>query len=115
GAMVGALFSSDAWNNVTFVAGEIKNPKRTLAWGLFLGTAMVVVLYLLANIAYLAALPLEGDPNGATAFARGIDHARDDRVATAVLERVSPGLGVWLMALVIMISTFGCANGLILA
>jgi APA family basic amino acid/polyamine antiporter len=114
GAMVGALFSSDAWNNITFVAGEVKNPRRTLAWGLFLGTGLVVVLYLLANVAYLTALPQHGDPQGATAFDRGIDHAKDDRVATAVLERVSPSLGVSLMALAIMISTFGCDNGLIL-
>jgi APA family basic amino acid/polyamine antiporter len=114
GAMVGALFSSDAWNNVTFIAGEVKNPQRTLPWGLFLGTGLVVVLYLLANFAYLAALPLRGDLYGETALARGIDHAKDDRVATAVLERVSPGLGVTVMALAIMVSTFGCVNGLIL-
>jgi APA family basic amino acid/polyamine antiporter len=114
GAMVGALFSSDAWNNVTFVAAEVKDPRRTLAWGLFLGTGMVVVLYLLANVAYLAALPLHGDKTGSTALARGIEHARDDRVATAVLERVSPQLGVGLMAAAIMVSTFGCINGLTL-
>jgi APA family basic amino acid/polyamine antiporter len=114
GAMVGALFSSDAWNNVTYVASEVKNPQRTLPWGLFLGTAAVVVLYLLANFAYLSALPLHGDLNGETALDRGIDRAKDDRVATAVLERISPGLGVPLMALAIMVSTFGCNNGLIL-
>jgi basic amino acid/polyamine antiporter, APA family len=114
GAMVGALFSSDAWNNVTYVAAEVKNPRRTLPWGLFLGTGLVVVLYLLANFAYLAALPLHGDPNAATAFERGIDHAENRRVATAVLEQVSPRLGVPLMALAIMVSTFGCDNGLIL-
>ena len=61
GAMVGSLFSSDAWNNVTFVASEIKNPHRTLPWGLFLGTVIVIMLYVLANLAYLAALPLQGD------------------------------------------------------
>ncbi len=134
GAMVGALFSADAWNNVTFVAGEVKDPHRTLPWGLALGTSTVIVLYLLANLAYLAALPLHGSPVAAIepghptamtadelrtqraelALRRGIDHARDDRVATAVLERVSPGLGVGLMALAIMISTLGCDNGLIL-
>jgi basic amino acid/polyamine antiporter, APA family len=114
GAMVGALFSSDAWNQVTFVAGEVKNPRRTLPWGLMLGTGLVVVLYLLANFAYLAALPLHGNPQGQTAFERGIDHAKDDRVATAVLEEVSPRLGVPLMAIAIMISTFGCDNGLVL-
>src|SRR5947209_4783792 len=114
GAMVGALFSSDAWNQVTYVAAEVKNPRRTLPWGLFLGTGLVVVLYLLANFAYLAALPLHGTADADTAFGRGIDHAEKDRVATAVLEQVSPELGVSLMALAIMVSTFGCDNGLIL-
>lgn len=209
GAMVGPLFSSDAWNNVTFIAAEVKNAHRTLPWSLFLGTALVTALYLLANLAYLAALPLRGDRVAAveqeaktreaeadmatldaqrlraeaqrerlqgeadrlamrlrtaikssdsveaatiraqqaaakeraaaaaaavaalareidaqaervrhlkaeTAFLRGIDDARDDRVATAVLERLSPNLGVPLMALAIMVSTFGCNNGLIL-
>ncbi len=114
GAMVGALFSSDAWNNVTYVAGEVKNPRRTLPWGLFLGTGLVVVLYLLANFAYLAVLPLHGTEDASTAFLRGIDHAEKDRVATAVLEQVSPQFGVSLMALAIMVSTFGCDNGLIL-
>jgi basic amino acid/polyamine antiporter, APA family len=134
GAMVGPLFSSDAWNNVTFVAGEVKNPQRTLPWGLFLGTGAVVILYVLANLAYLASLPLHGDKATAEALERllkaypdkkaelqpeiarlrGIDEARDKRIATAVVEKVSPGLGVPLMALAIMISTFGCNNGLIL-
>ncbi len=209
GAMVGALFSSDAWNNVTFAAGEIKNPRRNLPWSLALGTGMVIVLYLLANLAYLAALPLHGDRvlaaekmvqakaeeqkakakeaeeyrvrkvraeveveiekttaeaaqlklhgkadeaaqllrgldkrrdylkaadkkiglhrqeqakaqeqarelQAEAAFALGIDHAKDDRVGTAVLERASPNFGVPLMAVAIMISTFGCVNGLVL-
>jgi basic amino acid/polyamine antiporter, APA family len=114
GAMVGALFSSDAWNNITYVAGEVKNPRRTLPLGLLLGTGLVVVLYLLANLGYLAALPLHGHENASTAFARGIDHAEENRVATAVLEQVSPGLGVSLMAVAIMVSTLGCNNGLIL-
>jgi APA family basic amino acid/polyamine antiporter len=114
GAMVGALFSSDAWNQVTFVAGEVKNPRRTLPLGLMLGTGLVVVLYVLANFAYLAALPLHGNSEGQTAYERGINHAKDDRVATAVLEEVSPRLGVPLMAIAIMISTFGCDNGLVL-
>jgi APA family basic amino acid/polyamine antiporter len=123
GAMVGPLFSSDAWNNITFIAGEVKNPQRTLPWGLMLGTVLVIVLYVLANLAYLAALPLHGTkdsqpiPNVAETdptFLRGIDHAKDDRVGTAVLERVSPGFGVTLMAIVVMISTFGCVNGLVI-
>jgi APA family basic amino acid/polyamine antiporter len=116
GAMVGSLFSADAWNNVTFIAAEVKNPQRTLPWGLLLGTGMVILLYLLANVAYLSALPLKGrmpeagEPNAA--FVRGIDHAKDKRVGTAVLEEVSPNFGVPLMAVIIMISTFGCNNGL---
>jgi APA family basic amino acid/polyamine antiporter len=117
GAMVGSLFSSDAWNNITYIAGEVKNPVRTLPWGLLLGTCTVIALYLLANTAYLAALPMNGTEKvDATAdnaaFQRGIDHAKDDRVGTAVLERVSPNVGVKLMAIIIMISTAGCVNGL---
>jgi APA family basic amino acid/polyamine antiporter len=114
GAMVGALFSSDAWNQVTYVAAEVKNPRRTLPWGLFLGTGLVVVLYLLANFAYLAALPIHGTKDAPTAFQRGIDNAEANRVATAVLEQVSPTLGVTVMALAIMVSTLGCDNGLVL-
>jgi basic amino acid/polyamine antiporter, APA family len=116
GAMVGSLFSSDAWNNITYIAGEVRNPQRTLPWGLLLGTSMVILLYVLANLAYLSALPLQGrDTDDATenaAFVRGIDHAKDKRVGTAVLEEVSPRLGVPLMAIIILISTFGCNNGL---
>jgi basic amino acid/polyamine antiporter, APA family len=116
GAMVGSLFSSDAWNNITFIAAEVKNPHRTLPWGLLLGTGMVVLLYILANLAYLAALPLKGHEPTADAenpaLVRGIDHAKDKRVGTAVLEEVSPRLGVPVMAIIIMISTFGCNNGL---
>jgi basic amino acid/polyamine antiporter, APA family len=114
GAMVGALFSSDAWNNVTFTAGEIRNPRRNLPLSLALGTGMVIVLYLLANVAYLATLPVQGSAAAVAPFERGIAHARDDRVGTAMLEEVSPQLGVPLMAIIIMISTFGCVNGLIL-
>jgi basic amino acid/polyamine antiporter, APA family len=75
---------------------------------------LVITLYVLANVAYLAALPLTGDPGATAPFARGIAHAKDDRVGTAVLEVVSPGLGVKLMAAAILVSTFGCVNGLIL-
>lgn len=114
GAMVGALFSADAWNNVTFTAGETRHPQRNLPLSLALGTGLVIALYLLANIAYLAALPLQGSPQAATPFERGIAFARDDRVGTAILEQVSPRLGVRLMAVAIMISTFGCVNGIIL-
>ncbi|MGE0759934.1 MAG: APC family permease [Pirellulaceae bacterium] len=114
GAMVGSLFSADAWNNVTFTAGEVKNPHRNLPLSLVLGTSFVIGLYLLANVTYLAALPMSGEADGAGPLERGIAHARDDRVGTAVLEMVSPRLGVPLMAVAIMISTFGCVNGMIL-
>ena len=140
GAMVGSLFSSDAWNNVTFAAAEVRNPRRTLALSLALGTGMVTLLYLLANVAYLADLPIQGDEHRAAELkaaaetARtpeeraeldrryreataelGIAHARDDRVGTAVMDLVFPNVGTRLMALAIMLSTFGCANGLILS
>jgi basic amino acid/polyamine antiporter, APA family len=114
-AMVGSLFSSDAWNNVTFTAGEVKNPKRTLPLSLFLGVALVLVLYCLANVAYLVTLPLAGNPEGATAIERGIQYARNDRVATAAMEVILGSKAATVMAVFIMISTFGCLNGLILA
>lgn len=114
GAMVGALFSADAWHNVTFTAGETKNPRRNLPLSMALGTGLVIALYLLANLAYLASLPIHGSPDGATPIERGIDHAKDDRVGTAVLEKVAPQFGAPAMALAIMVSTFGCLNGLIL-
>jgi basic amino acid/polyamine antiporter, APA family len=125
GAMVGSLFAADAWNNVTFTAGEIRNPRRNLPLSLILGVGLVIALYLLANVAYLAALPLHGnpeavareekDPGSAAPRELGIDHARDERVGTAVVEVVSPRYGARLMAVGILISLFGCANGLILS
>jgi APA family basic amino acid/polyamine antiporter len=151
GAMVGSLFSADAWGNVTFAAAEVQNPRRNLPLSLFLGTGLVVLLYILANVGYLATLPVTGEPSlhgqvralerqaaqldslqqpavadalreekkdllkSASTFERGIAYARDDRVATAVWELVSGDLGVPLMAIAIMISTFGCVNGVILA
>src|SRR5262249_30428729 len=139
GAMVGSLFAADAWNNVTFTAGEVKEPRRTLPISLTVGTGLVITLYLLANLAYMAVVPLQGDAELAeqlkrekieadehgtdadrerveqryaeATFQLGISHARDDRVGTAVLElaslRFAPRLGVYLMAIAIMISTFG--------
>src|SRR4029077_1453082 len=101
-AQVGSLFSSDAWNNVTFTAGEVKNPRRNLPLSLALGTGLVTVLYLLANLAYLCLLPLDN-----------IQRAPDDRVATAAIETVFSGAGASIMAVAIMVSTFGCNNGLI--
>lgn len=153
GAMVGALFSSDAWNNVTFAAGEIKNPRRNLPLSLALGTGTVVLLYVAANLAFVESLPVRGDSKAAeilegkaaklerdaklqfdqgktkeagetrgkaneliseAARARGIDNARDGRVGTAVLELWSPQWGAPIMAIAIMISTFGCVNGMTL-
>ncbi len=111
----GSLFSADAWNNVTFTAGEVSNPKRNLPLSLILGTGIVMALYIAANFVYLFALPLVGDPHGATNLARGIQYASEDRVATAVLEQIFSRYGAYLMAAAILMSTFGCANGLILA
>jgi APA family basic amino acid/polyamine antiporter len=135
GAMVGSLFSADAWANVTFTAGEVRDPRRTLPLSLILGVGGVILLYLLANVAYVVALPVRGNLEeavrlenaarqatgeavhqnmSAATFERGIDHARDDRVGTALMERLSPRYGAGFMAAAIMISLFGCANGLVL-
>jgi APA family basic amino acid/polyamine antiporter len=114
GAMVGALFSADAWNNVTFSAAETKNPQRNLPLSMALGTGLVILLYLLANVSYLCALPIDGFEGGGPVVQRGIAHAKDDRVGTAVLEKVAPQAGAPAMAIAIMISSFGCLNGLIL-
>jgi basic amino acid/polyamine antiporter, APA family len=114
-AQVGSLFSSDAWNNVTFTAGEVKNPKRNLPVSLALGTGIVIALYIAANFIYLSVLPLNGDPNGATVLARGIKFASADRVGTAALQQMFGSSGAGLMAVAVLISTFGCVNGLILA
>lgn len=114
-AMVGSLFSSDAWNNVTFIAGEIENPKRNVPLALAFGVLGVTVLYLLANIAYLSVLPFWGDAAGADVLSKGIQHATQDRVGTAALTAMLGAGGAVLMAVMIMISTFGCNNGLVLA
>jgi APA family basic amino acid/polyamine antiporter len=112
---VGSLFSADAWNNITFTAGEVKNPKRNLPLSLILGTGFVLTVYFLVSLSYLIVLPLHGDPNGATVAARGIQYASEDRVATAALGQIFQTGGAWLMAGAILISTFGCANGMTLA
>jgi APA family basic amino acid/polyamine antiporter len=114
-AMVGALFSADAWNNITFTAAEVKNPSRNLPLSLALGAGTVIVLYTLANVAYLRVLPISGDPHGATALARGIEFASDGRVGTAVAEVIFGPAGAIVMAVAILISGFGCNNGLILS
>ncbi len=114
-AQVGSLFSADAWNNVTFTAGEVKNPSRNLPLSLALGTGIVIALYIACNFIYLSALPLNGVEGGATIVARGITHAAEDRVGTAVMTQMLGSVGGLLMAAAIMISGFGCANGLILS
>jgi len=101
---VGSLFSSDAWNNVTFTAGEIKNPKRNLPLSLALGTGVVLMLYIACNFVYLSVLPMAA-----------IQNAPQDRVATAVMQTAFAGLGAKVMAAAILVSTFGCVNGLLLA
>jgi APA family basic amino acid/polyamine antiporter len=112
---VGSLFSSDAWNNITFTAGEVKNPRRNIPLSLIMGTGFVVTVYFLATLGYLMVLPMHGDPHGATALARGLQYASEDRVGTAALEVVFHSGGAYLMAAAILVSTFGCANGLSLA
>jgi APA family basic amino acid/polyamine antiporter len=112
---VGSLFSSDSWNNVTFTAGETKDPQRNIPLSLALGAGFVLTVYFLASAAYLMILPLYGDPHGATIAARGIQYATEDRIGTAALTQVFPRIGGYLMAAAILVSTFGCANGLSLA
>src|SRR5580658_742006 len=114
-AMVGSLFAADAWNNVTFTAAEVKNPSRNLPLALAFGTGLVIFLYIMVNIGYLRILPMAGDPNGTTPLARGIEFAADGRVATAAAQAVIGPAGAIVMAIAIMISGFGCNNGLILS
>ncbi len=114
-AQVGSLFSADAWNNVTFTAGEVRNPSRNLPLSLALGTGVVIALYIACNYIYLSALPLDGVAGGTTLLSRGIKHAAEDRVGTAVMTQMLGPIGGLLMAAAIMISGFGCANGLILS
>jgi APA family basic amino acid/polyamine antiporter len=114
-AMVGSLFASFAWENVTFTAGETRDPRRNVPLSLFLGTGAVMLLYLLTNVVYLLALPLEGTAEAGTLIGRGIQFASEDRVGAAVGEMVMGPIGAYLMAVAIMVSTFGCNNGLILS
>jgi basic amino acid/polyamine antiporter, APA family len=114
-AQVGPLFSTDAWNNVTFAAGEVRNPQRTLPIALVIGCAAVIALYILTNFAYLSVLPLAGTKNALSVVNRGIQHASEDRVATAMIEQVFGSIGAKIMAGAILVSCFGAANGLILA
>jgi APA family basic amino acid/polyamine antiporter len=103
-SMVGSIFSSDAWNNVTFIAGEIKNPKRNIGLSLFLGTLIVSLIYVSANVMYTAVLPLQD-----------IADAPKDRVAVSAADAIFGSAGTYIIAIMIMVSTFGCNNGLILA
>jgi APA family basic amino acid/polyamine antiporter len=103
-SMVGSIFSSDSWNNVTFIAGEIKNPKKNIGLSLFLGTLIVSVIYISCNLMYLAVMPLHD-----------IAFAKSDRVAVVASNVIFGDIGTYVIAVMIMISTFGCNNGLILA
>jgi APA family basic amino acid/polyamine antiporter len=103
-SMSGSIFSSDAWNNVTFIAGEMKNPKRNIGLSLFFGTLIVTVIYVLANVMYISVLPLND-----------IAFAKQDRVAVVAANGIFGDIGTYIIAVLIMISTFGCNNGLILA
>jgi basic amino acid/polyamine antiporter, APA family len=114
-AQVGSLFSADAWNNVTFTAGEVKNPSRNLPLSLAMGTGVVIALYIACNFIFMFALPLDGLASGTTIFERGIKFAAEDRVGTAVMSQMFGSVGGALMAAAIMLSSFGCDNGLILA
>jgi basic amino acid/polyamine antiporter, APA family len=114
-AMVGSLFSADAWNNITFTAGEVINPKRNIPLSLFLGTLIVIILYLLANVVYLQTLPLRGMAGGTDVMQRGIQFATNDRLGTASMSGLFGESAAVIMAVFVMISTFGCNNGLILS
>lgn len=103
-SMVGSIFSSDAWNNVTFIAGEIKNPQKNIGLSLFLGTLIVTLIYVSANLMYLSVLPIDQ-----------IAFAESDRVAVTASNIIFGGIGTYIIAAMIMVSTFGCNNGLILA
>jgi len=118
---VGSLFSSDSWNNVTFTAGEIKNPKRNLPLALAIGTGTVLLLYIACNFVYLSVLPMMGhgvavfSDLGSHRYFPSIAYAPQDRVATAVMEVAFGAVGAKLMAAAILVSTFGCANGILLS
>jgi APA family basic amino acid/polyamine antiporter len=114
-AQVGSLFSSDAWNNVTFTAGEVKNPSRNLPLSLVLGTGIVIFLYIACNFIYMNTLPLAGNMQGTTILEKGIQYAAEDRVGTAVMTQMFSTAGGKLMAVAILLSTFGCCNGMLFA
>lgn len=114
-AMVGSLFAADAWYNITYTSDEVINPKKTIARSLFIGSLTVCLIYFLVNVVYIIALPVRGIPEGATVLERGIQFASEDRVATAAIYGIFGKNAELLMAVVVVISTFGCNNGIILA
>lgn len=114
-ALVGALFSSDAWYNITYISGEVINPKRNVPLSLLFGTAIVSVIYLFVNFVYIKILPLHGSPDGTDVLSRGIQFATDDRVATSAMSVVFGDYAAVIMAIFIIISTFGCNHSLVLA
>jgi APA family basic amino acid/polyamine antiporter len=114
-AMVGSLFSSDAWNNVTFAGDEVVNPTKTLPRALLIGTGLVTVIYILVNVVYLGIIPLVGNPDGNDAYELGMQFAKNDRVAISAAWLSGGSVLVYIMALLIMVSTFGCQNGCILS
>lgn len=114
-AMVGSLFSADAWYNTTYNSDEVINPEKTIAKSLVVGTVVVSIIYILVNIVYIMALPLKGSPEGVTVAERGIQYATEDRVATAVIYGIIGKKAEIMVALLVVISTFGCNNGIILS
>ena len=114
-AMVGPLFASDAWYNISFTSEEVIKPKKNIPLSMIIGTFLVMLLYLLTNWVYIRILPLRGSPEGATDFLRGIQHATEDRVGTAAMTSILGNPAGIIMAIVVIISTFGCNNGMILS
>jgi basic amino acid/polyamine antiporter, APA family len=114
-SLVGSLFSADAWNNITFAAAEVKNPKRNIPFSLALGVTIVIVMYMLANLVYLNVLPIRGIQTGASVMERGIQFATNDRLGTATIYGIFGAAAAVIMAVFVVISTFGCNNGLILS
>lgn len=114
-SMVGSLFSSDAWYNITFASGEVMHPRRTIPLSMIIGTLVVAVLYFLVNYTYLTILPMRGNPEDLSVMGRGIQWAEEDRVATAAMFQILGKSAEAIMAIVLVISTFGCNNGLILS
>jgi APA family basic amino acid/polyamine antiporter len=114
-AMVGSLFTCDAWSDITFASGEVVNPKRTLPASLFWGTLIAFLLFFLSNIVYIKVLPLRGIPDGTDVIERGMAFATNDRLGTAAISSIFGDYAAVIMAVLIVISTFGCNNGLILS